>query len=202
MKGTNLLFLGHSSAPLSAIATYLELDPVIREIDENFQPDKLPWEGIDICAMVVNARTGISREMIEVWMSIVERQYPRFFIVTGLLLSENDFDDIVLIINRTCEPVITPVLILHDEAGMPAGLIHLDDLMVEDFSAPSKTVRAADDELTSLVEAFRTEYFESLEGSDGSEFLAGILVPAFPLEMSNGLGRELILRYIKIMTTR
>jgi translation elongation factor EF-G len=91
------------------------------------------FDALDAFALIVNAKTGVSPAMIDLWAHIAERQIPRLVIVNGLELSEIDFDDIVLILNRVLENVITPYLVLHDELGEPTGLISLADGIIHDY---------------------------------------------------------------------
>ena len=134
----------------------------------------------DAFILVINAKTGVSGAMIELWNRVSDRQIPRMIIVNGLELSEIDFDDIVLIINRVLENVVTPYLVLHDELGEPSGLISIADGLVHDYSGTEESNYKADDELLNLVKDFREELTLALSEMDESAYREGIVVPALP----------------------
>jgi hypothetical protein len=109
---------------------------------------------------------------------------------------ELDFDDAVMLANRVFDQTITPYLVLHGESGSPIGTISLADLTTTDYSTVPATIARADDELQSIVEEFRAEYFEKITEMEDGAFAAGIIFPALPLNLSNGLGLDLIQSYI------
>lgn len=160
------------------------------------------FEELDGFALVVNAKTGVSPEMIELWARVAERQIPRLVIVNGLEFSEIDFDDIVLILNRVLENVITPYLVLHDELGEPTGLISLADGMIHDYSSGVLSEYPADEELSSLVKEFKEELELATTELDESAYAQGLIVPAIPFVASKKIGRSEILDFAHILTKR
>lgn len=143
---------------------------------------------VDIFALLVDARTGISQPMIEVWQQYAERQFPRLLLVQGLEFAESDFDDIVLIGNRVLEQFATPFLVLHDDLGQPSGLISLEDNLVHDYSGTEVRKYSADSELVDIVTDFQEEYLQLYSdlGEDG--FAQGIFAIALPIGLDKQFG--------------
>jgi hypothetical protein len=118
-------------------------------------------------------------------------------VVTHLEKLEADFDDAVMIATRVFDQMITPYLVLHDEAGMPAALIGLADLQIIDYSTSPKTIKGSDEEHQTLVQEFREEFLELLEASGENAFIAGLLFPAIPLWIERGIGVDIVESYIR-----
>lgn len=190
------LFAGHSSSTPQQVAATFNNVTMTWEISEEAQLDFELFSDVDGVALVINAKTGVSKAMIEFWQYFAERQFPRLIIVNGLELSEIDFDDIVLIANRVLEQTITPFLVLHDELGEPIGLISLANLHVFDHSTNVPTEYAADSELKALVSEFQVEYLDQLEEFEETGFESGLLVPALPLVQNRGIGVREIQQYL------
>lgn len=190
------LFAGHSSSTPQQVAATFNNVTMTWEISEEAQLDFELFSDVDGVALVINAKTGVSKAMIEFWQYFAERQFPRLIIVNGLELSEIDFDDIVLIANRVLEQTITPFLVLHDELGEPIGLISLANLQVFDHSTNVPTEYAADSELKALVSEFQDEYLDQLEEFEETGFESGLLVPALPLVQNRGIGVREIQQYL------
>ncbi|MEJ0014678.1 MAG: hypothetical protein WDN07_03845 [Actinomycetota bacterium] len=89
------------------------------------------------------------------------------------------------IATKMLDPVVTPFLVLHNDAGAPIALISLETLMVSDYTNESPDHREADPEHIELVAEFRTEYLEGIEDAGEDSFSAGLL-----FQHSHGL-REL-----------
>lgn len=196
------MLAGHPTSQPDVVADELKLgDVVVLSIIETAD---LPvnFEDLDAFALVVNAKTGISSEMIELWSRVAERQVPRIVIVNGLELSEIDFDDIVLIVNRVLENVITPYLVLHDELGEPTGLISLSDSIVHDYSSVTYSEYTADEELISLIKDFMEELDSATTEFDDSAYSQGLLVPAIPLIASKKIGKAEIMKFAELLTRR
>jgi hypothetical protein len=174
------IIAGHPSSQPEIVANDLNLgtSQVIAVTSSSQIPKD--FENLDACALLVNAKSGVSPAMIELWSNISERQIPRMIIVNGLEFSEIDFDDIVLIANRVLENVITPFLVLHDELGEPTGLISLTDGIVHDYSNGQLTTYEADEELKSLVKEFRDELNLATTEFDETAYSQGLIVPAIP----------------------
>jgi hypothetical protein len=131
------------------------------------------------------------------WQALDEYQVPRLVVVTHLEKLEADFDDAVMIASRVFDQMITPYLVLHDEAGLPAALIGLADLRITDYSTDPITSRSSDEEHQTLVQEFRDEYLELLADSGDHAFEAGLLFPAIPLWIQRGIGVDIVEGFIK-----
>lgn len=145
-------------------------------------------ERIDLFALLVDARTGISKEMIVIWQHFQERQFPRVMIVQGIEFSESDFDDIVLIGNRVLEQFATPFLVLHDDIGQPTALISLEDNLVHDYSGSQANRYSADSELVDLISDFQDEYLELHKEMGETGFAEGIFAIAIPVGSQKPFG--------------
>lgn len=196
------LFAGHPSSQPDDLVKHMELGDV--RVLSIASSEDLPteFEKLDGFALIVNAKTGVSAEMIELWSRVADRQIPRLVIVNGLEFSEIDFDDIVLILNRVLENVITPYLVLHDEMGEPTGLISLIDEMIHDYSSGVMSEYPADEELKSLVKEFREELELATAELDESAYAQGLIVPAIPFVASKKIGSSEILKFAHILTKR
>jgi translation elongation factor EF-G len=153
-------------------------------------------DSCDVAIFAINPAAGIDAATIEAWRSCDELQVPRIVIVTVLEGMEMDFDDAVLVANRVFDPLVTPYLVLHGENGTPIGTISLEDLTTTDYSTTPPTIAHADDELAEIVKEFREEYLDAMLELDETAFAAGILFPAIPVNPSNGLGIDIVKRYL------
>ena len=151
----------------------------------------------DLAIFAIDPSAGIDQVTIDLWQSLDEFQVPRLVVVTHLEKLEADFDDAVMIASRVFDQMITPYLVLHDEAGLPAALISLSDLQISDYSTNPNTVRDSDEEHQTLVQEFRDEYLELLADSGDNAFEAGLLFPAIPLWIERGIGVDIVQSYIK-----
>lgn len=176
---------GHVSAAPRALA----------EVIGGYVSDEVATES-DVAIFVINPAAGISDETIDIWRSLDELQIPRIVAVTVLDGQDLDFDDAVVLANRVLDSVISPYLVLHAESGEPIALIRLSDLEIIDYSTRPPTVRHSDPEHEELVREFREEYFEQISEMDHGAFAAGILFPAIPINITKGLGVDILLQYI------
>jgi len=151
----------------------------------------------DLAIFAIDPSAGIDQATIALWQSLDEYQVPRLVVVTHLEKLEADFDDAVMIATRVFDQMITPFLVLHDEAGLPAALISLSDLQITDYSTDPKTIKGSDEEHQTLVQEFRDEYLELLADSGENAFEAGLLFPAIPLWIERGIGVDIVESYIK-----
>ena len=151
----------------------------------------------DLAIFAIDPSAGIDQATIALWQSLDEYQVPRLVVVTHLEKLEADFDDAVMIATRVFDQMITPFLVLHDEAGIPAALISLSDMQITDYSTNPKTIRGSDEEHQTLVQEFRDEYLELLADSGDNAFEAGLLFPAIPLWIERGIGVDIVESYIK-----
>jgi hypothetical protein len=184
--GKTLGIYGHVSASPEKFAEILG-----GYVETKVNPD------CDAAIFVINPAAGIDNETISNWREFDEYQTPRLVLVSVLEGMELDFDDAVLLANRVLDPLVTPFLVLHGESGTPIGTISLDDLATKDYSTKPPTLGIADEELTELVQDFRSEYLELMMEMDEGAFGAGILFPAIPVNTANGLGLDIVDRYLK-----
>ena len=151
----------------------------------------------DLAIFAIDPSAGIDQATIALWQSLDEYQVPRLVVVTHLEKLEADFDDAVMIATRVFDQMITPFLVLHDEAGLPAALISLSDLQITDYSTNPKTIKGSEEEHQTLVQEFRDEYLELLADSGENAFEAGLLFPAIPLWIERGIGVDIVESFIK-----
>jgi len=177
---------GHLSAEPAQVASMF-----------NAQISQIAVPESDLAIFAIDPSAGIDQVTIDLWQSLDEFQVPRLVVVTHLEKLEADFDDAVMIASRVFDQMITPYLVLHDEAGLPAALISLSDLQISDYSTNPNTVRDSDEEHQTLVQEFRDEYLELLAESGDNAFEAGLLFPAIPLWIERGIGVDIVQSYIK-----
>ena len=150
----------------------------------------------DLAIFAINPSAGVDQETIALWAELDEFQIPRLVVVTHLEKQEADFDDAVMIANRVFSPMATPFLVLHDETGLPVALISLSDLTIIDYSTSPPTTGMCEPEHETVVQEFRDEYIELVQGSGENAFAAGLLFPAIPLWIEKGIGVDIVNRYI------
>ena len=196
------ILAGHSSSLPRELLDDLELAQAEVIVEESSAFAEIDFNACDAFMLIINAKTGISGAMIELWNRVSDRQIPRMILVNGLELSEIDFDDIVLIINRVLENVVTPYLVLHDEVGEPSGLISIADGLVHDYSGTEEINYKADDELLNLVTDFREELMLALSEMDESAYQQGIVVPALPYIRAKKIGLREIQNFARVLTKR
>ena len=156
----------------------------------------------DVAIFAINPAAGIDNATIELWREFDEYQTPRMVLVTVLEGMEMDFDDAVLVANRVFDPVVTPYLVLHGENGAPIGTVSLDDLTTMDYSTQPPKPGVCDLELTELVKDFQEEYRDHMMEMEDGAFAAGILFPALPVNLANGLGLDLVKNYLDQLPSR
>ena len=196
------ILAGHSSSQPRELLDDLEFSQAKAIVEESSEFAEIDFNACDAFMLVINAKTGVSGAMIELWNRVSDRQIPRMILVNGLELSEIDFDDIVLIINRVLENVVTPYLVLHDEVGEPSGLISIADGLVHDYSGTEEINYKADDELLNLVTDFREELMLALSEMDESAYQQGIVVPALPYIRAKKIGLREIQNFARVLTKR
>jgi translation elongation factor EF-G len=177
---------GHLSADPAQVAAVFNA-----QISLSAVPDS------DLAIFAIDPSAGIDQTTIDLWQALDEFQVPRLVVVTHLEKLEADFDDAVMIATRVFDQMITPYLVLHDDAGLPIALISLSDLQIIDYSTNPKTVRSSDEEHQTLVQEFREEYLELLADSGENAFEAGLLFPAIPLWIERGIGVDIVESFIK-----
>ena len=186
IQGLRIHVYGHESADPAQVAAVF-----------NAQLSQSPIPESDLAIFAIDPAAGIDQVTIDLWQSLDEFQVPRLVVVTHLEKLEADFDDAVMIATRVFDQMITPYLVLHDEAGLPAALIGLSDLHIIDYSTGQKTIKSSDEEHQTLVKEFRDEYLELLADAGDKAFEAGLLFPAIPLWIERGIGIDIVEGYIK-----
>ena len=176
---------GHVSAQPQAIANLFGAELASEVIADS-----------DLAIFAINPAAGIDQATINQWQSLSDYQLPRLVIVNELEGSDADFEDAIMLANRVFDQLVTPFLVLHAENGNPIALISLSDLQVTDFSTNPPTVSAGEHEHEEMVAEFREEYLEDVAGAGEGAFAAGLLFPAIPIVLSNGLGVDIVKSYI------
>ena len=142
------------------------------EITDYFNISQVPFEEADGAIFIVSAIDGISASDIEIWNSARELYVPSLVLISDLSNGETDFDDMSAIAGRMLDPVQTPFLVLHDDAGNPTALIDLETLKLSDYSSGARIERDSDPEHKVLVFDFRKEYLEAIEEFNDKEFIS------------------------------
>ena len=176
---------GHISAQPQAIANLFE-----GKISET------PMAESDLAIFAINPAAGIDQATIDLWQSLSDFQLPRLVVVNELEGSDSDFEDAIMLANRVFDQLVTPYLVLHGDKGEPMALIDLETLEINDYSTTPATLRTSDPEHHELVADFREEYLAEVEAAGECAFTAGLLFPAIPIVISNGLGLDIVKKYI------
>jgi translation elongation factor EF-G len=176
---------------------HISADPAQVASTFNAQFSDIAIPESDLAIFALDPSAGIDQVTIDLWQSLDEYQVPRLVVVTHLEKLEADFDDAVMIATRVFDQMITPYLVLHDEAGLPAALISLSDLQIIDYSTNQKNIKSSEEEHQTLVQEFRDEYLELLADSGENAFEAGLLFPAIPLWIERGIGVDIVEGFIK-----
>jgi translation elongation factor EF-G len=156
----------------------------------------VPESESDLAIFAVNPAAGIDQPTINNWSALDDFQIPRLVVVNGLDGHEMDFEDAVMVANRVFDQLVTPYLVLHDDAGQPAALIRMQDLQIVDYTTNPPTLRHSEPEHEELVREFRDEYFEKMAEMDVGAFAAGIIFPAIPINLEKGIGLDIVNQYI------
>lgn len=176
---------------------HMSADPAQVASAFNAQVSETAESESDLAIFAIDPSAGIDQATIDLWQFLDEYQVPRLVVVTHLEKLEADFDDAVMIATRVFDQMITPYLVLHDDAGMPAALIGLSDLEIIDYSTNPTTIKNSEEEHQTLVQEFRVEYLELLEASGEDAFSAGLLFPAVPLWIERGIGVDIVNDYVQ-----
>jgi len=156
----------------------------------------VPESESDLAIFAVNPAAGIDQPTIDNWSALDDFQIPRLVVVNGLDGHEMDFEDAVMVANRVFDQLVTPYLVLHDDAGQPAALIRMQDLQIIDYTTNPPTLKHSEPEHEELVREFRDEYFEKMAEMDEGAFAAGIIFPAIPINLEKGIGLDIVNQYI------
>ena len=150
----------------------------------------------DLAIFAINPAAGIDQITIDQWQALSEYQLPRLVVVNELDGSDADFEDAIMLANRVFDQLVTPYLVLHSESGRPIALISLIDFQITDYSTNPPTTSPSEIEHQELVADFREEYLQEIEGAGEDAFAAGLLFPAIPIVISNGLGINIVKKFI------
>ena len=179
---------GHVSAQPQAIANLFGAEVSDAAVAES-----------DLAIFVINPAAGIDQPTIDLWQSLSDYQLPRLVIVNELEGSDSDFEDAIMLGNRVFDQLATPFLVLHGDKGEPIALINLENLEIRDYTTSPPSVRASDVEHQELVADFRAEYLAEIENAGEGAFAAGLLFPAIPIVISNGLGIDVVKSYLDLL---
>jgi len=179
---------GHVSAQPQAIANLFDAQLASEIVVES-----------DLAIFAINPAAGVDQKTIDQWQALSDFQLPRMVIVNELEGSDSDFEDAIMLGNRVFDQLATPFLVLHSDAGEPVALINLETQELRDYSTVPPTVRASDVEHQELVADFREEYLAEIENAGEGAFAAGLLFPAIPIVISNGLGIDIVKSYLDLL---
>jgi hypothetical protein len=146
----------------------------------------------DLAIFAINPAAGIDQITIDQWQALSDYQLPRLVVVNELEGSDADFEDAIMLANRVFDQLVTPYLVLHSDTGNPIALISLSDLQIIDYSTNPPTTAPSEAEHQELVSEFREEYLDDVAGAGDGAFAAGLLFPAIPIVISNGLGIDIV----------
>ena len=181
---------GHVSATPAALSKALG-DRGIEISTEGGDPAQ-----IDCAIFAINPSAGIDAETIALWESFNDYLTPRIMVALALPGADLDFDDAVMLANRVFDQMVTPYLVLHGDDGTPAALINLEDLSVRNYIQGIAVISDSEPEHRELVADFQSEYRELIEASGDDAFAAGLLFPAIPVNIDNGIGLDVLIDYI------
>jgi len=176
---------GHVSAQPQAVANLFGAQLATEIVAES-----------ELAIFAINPAAGIDQQTIDQWQALSDYQLPRLVVVNELDGSDADFEDAIMLANRVFDQLVTPYLVLHSDTGSPIALISLSDLQITDYSTNPPTISASENEHQELVAEFREEYLEDLAAAGDFAFAAGLLFPAIPIVISNGLGVDIVKSYI------
>ena len=151
----------------------------------------------DLAIFAINPAAGIDQETIQLWSTLSDYQLPRLVVVNELDGSDSDFDDAVLLANRVFDQLVTPYLVLHNDAGDPTALIDLKTLEIIDYTSNPPSTHDSESEHKELVADFREEYLEAIADAGEDAFEAGLLFPAIPVVITKGIGIDIVKSFIE-----
>lgn len=155
-----------------------------------------PIEEAELAIFRISALAGATPEQIDIWNQVREMYIPTLILISDLENAEMDFDDMAAIVGKQLDPVATPYLVLHDDAGLPIALINLDTLKIHNYASGKQEIMESDPEHKVLVFEFRKEYLEALEAAGEDAFAQALLFPALPYSEVTSLGHSEINDYL------
>jgi len=189
-KAVRIALYGHISATPAALRRELEARGVAVSANYGDPAD------VDCAIFAVNPSAGIDSETIANWEKFNDYLTPRIFVALALPGTDLDFDDAVLLGNRVLNQLVTPFLVLHADDGSPAALISLEDLTVRNYVDGVAVISESESEHHELVADFQREYNEVLSQVGDGAFSAGLLFPAIPINLDNGIGLDVLISYL------
>lgn len=186
-----IALFGHVSATPAALSRVLSDQGIFIEATN----DDLAH--VDCAIFAVNPSAGIDAETIAAWESFNDYLTPRIMVALALPGADLDFDDAVSLANRVFDQMATPYLVLHGDDGSPAALISLEDLTIRNYVHGLAVITESEPEHKELVADFAEEYRELINSSGEDAFSAGILFPAIPVNLENGIGIDVLFSYLK-----
>ena len=189
-KAVRIALHGHISATPAALRRELEARGVA--VSENYGDPA----DVDCAIFAVNPSAGIDSETIANWEKFNDYLTPRIFVALALPGTELDFDDAVLLGNRVLNQLVTPFLVLHADDGSPAALISFVDLTIRNYVDGVAVISESESEHRELVADFQREYNEVLSQVGDGAFSAGLLFPAIPINLDNGIGLDVLISYL------
>jgi hypothetical protein len=185
-----IALFGHVSATPAALTKALgEQGVVVEAAGEDIAH-------VDCAIFAVNPSAGIDAETIAAWESFNDYLTPRIMVALALPGADLDFDDAVLLANRVFDQMATPYLVLHGDDGTPAALISLQDLTIRNYLHGVAVVSESEAEHKELVSEFAAEYRELVDSAGEDAFSAGLLFPAIPVNLENGIGIDVLISYL------
>lgn len=153
----------------------------------------------DLAIFAINPSAGIDQATIDLWQALSNFQLPRLVLVNELAGSDSDFEDAVMLANRVFDQLATPYLVLHSDTGEPIALISLDTLEIIDYRDTPPQISMSEPEHQDLVSEFRSEYLEEIAAAGEDAFVNGLLFPAIPIVVANGMGIDIVKKYISAL---
>jgi hypothetical protein len=156
-------------------------------------------EEADCAIFIVSSNSGIVSADVEKWRLARDLYLPSIVVISDLESSDNDFEDMSAIASKMLDPVVTPFLVLHSDAGDPIALIDLNAMKILDYSQGDLKTKPAESEHIELVREFQEEYLENLDAAGEDSFVAALLFPAIPWIESRAIGVAQIKEYLELI---
>jgi hypothetical protein len=168
--------------------------------DLNLVPAEL--ENADAAIFQVSTKTGVLESSKLLWEKARELYIPSLVLITDFDSGEIDFDDMSLIVGRILDPLVTPYLVLHADAGDPIALIELENLKLFDYTNHRREIKPSENEHKELVTEFRTEFLDNIEEFGPTGFQDALIFPAIPYLPKIKMGIIETLEYLAQLPTR
>ncbi|MBM3698961.1 MAG: hypothetical protein FJW82_03685 [Actinobacteria bacterium] len=156
----------------------------------------------DVVIVVASTKSGIDPKVVAHWQTFRELYIPTIVAVVNFEDGDVDFEDMSAIVGKMLEPVVTPYLVLHAEDGKPTALINLEDQIITDYSSNQIVKIPSEHEHRELILEFKEELENALQEGGWEQFVAGLIIPAIPLIISNNLGVAEIKQFLNLIPSR